>query len=78
VVELNRAVAIALAGAPEAALEIVEGLELGDYRYLESTRGELLRRVGRIDEARSAFQRALSLAATEAERRLLSRRLAEL
>ncbi len=78
VVELNRAVAVAQAGAPEEALEIVDGLELGDYRYLDSTRGELLRRLGRIDEARSAYERALSLAATEPERRFLARRLGEL
>ena len=78
VVELNRAVAMAQAGAPEAALELVDRLELEDYRYTHSTRGELLRRLGRLDEARSAFQRALELAATDAERRFLRRRLAEL
>jgi RNA polymerase sigma-70 factor (ECF subfamily) len=78
VVELNRAVAVAQAGAPDEALAIVEQLALGDYRYLESTRGELLRRLGRIDEARSAYERALSLATTEAERRFLTRRLVEL
>ncbi len=55
VVELNRAVAVAQAGAPEDALEIVDRLELGDYRYLDSTRAELLRRLGRIEEARSAY-----------------------
>jgi RNA polymerase sigma-70 factor, ECF subfamily len=78
VVELNRAVAVAQAGAPQDALEIVDRLELGDYRYLESTRGELLRRLGRIDEARSAYSRALALAVTEPERRFLTRRLDEL
>jgi RNA polymerase sigma-70 factor, ECF subfamily len=78
VVELNRAVAVAQAGAPEDALEIVDRLELADYRYLESTRAELLRRLGRTDEARSAYERALSLAATEPERRFLRRQLAEL
>jgi RNA polymerase sigma-70 factor (ECF subfamily) len=78
VVTLNRAVAMAEAGMPERALEIVETLELGDYRYLPSTRAELLRRLGRTDEARAAFAEAVSLAATDAERRFLSHRLAEL
>jgi RNA polymerase sigma factor (sigma-70 family) len=78
VVELNRAVAVAQAGSTEQALEIVEQLELGDYQYLHSTRGELLRRLGRTDEARGAFERALALARSERERRFLERRIAEL
>lgn len=78
VVTLNRAVAIAEAGMPERALEIVDALELGDYRYLPSTRGELLRRLGHSDEARAAFADALRLATTDAERRLLAQRLAGL
>jgi predicted RNA polymerase sigma factor len=78
VVTLNRAVAVAQAGMPERALEIVDALELGDYRYLPSTRAELLRRLGRSDEARAAFAHALELATTEAERRLLAERLAGL
>jgi RNA polymerase sigma-70 factor (ECF subfamily) len=78
VVTLNRAVAIAEAGMPEQALEIIDALELGDYRYLSSTRAELLRRLGRSDEARAAFAHALQLATTDAERRFLARRLAEL
>ena len=78
VVTLNRAVAVAEAGMPERALEIVDALELGDYRYLPSTRAELLRRLGRSDEARAAFAHALGLATTEAERKLLAQRLAEL
>jgi predicted RNA polymerase sigma factor len=49
-----------------------------DYRYLHSTRGEMLRRLGRIDEAREAYDRALALVDDDAERRLLERRLAEL
>jgi RNA polymerase sigma-70 factor (ECF subfamily) len=76
VVTLNRAVAVAEAGMPEQALEIIDALELGDYRYLPSTRAELLRRLGRLDEARAAFAHALELATTDAERRLLARRLA--
>ena len=78
VVALNRAVAVAEAGAPEQALELVDSLELGDYRYLHSTRAELLRRLGRQEEARVAFEHALRLAATDPERRLIARRLAAL
>jgi RNA polymerase sigma-70 factor, ECF subfamily len=78
VVELNRAVAVAEAFGPEAGLEIVDSLSLSDYRYLHATRAELLRRLGRVDEARAAFSRALELVHDDAERRLLQRRLAEL
>jgi RNA polymerase sigma-70 factor (ECF subfamily) len=78
VVELSRAVAVAEADGPEAGLAIIDGLELDDYRYLHSTRGELLRRLGRDAEARDAFRRALALIDDEAERRLLERRLEEL
>ena len=78
VVALNRAVAVAEAGAPERALELVDSLALGDYRYLHSTRAELLRRLGRREEARAAFEDALRLAATDPERRFLARRLAGL
>ena len=78
VVELNRAVAVAEADGPAAGLAIVERLSLPDYRYLHATRGELLRRLGRTDEARDAYHRALALAHDDAERRLLERRLAEL
>ena len=78
VVELSRAVAVAEADGPEAGLEIIDGLDLDDYRYLHSTRGELLRRLGRTAEARDAFGRALALVDDDAERRLLERRLQEL
>jgi RNA polymerase sigma-70 factor, ECF subfamily len=78
VVELNRAVAVAETGAPEEALRIVDALELENYQYLHSTRGELLRRLGRSDEARAAYERALELAPSEPERRFLTRRLSEL
>ena len=71
-------VAVAEAGDPARALDLIDALDLGDYRYLPSTRAELLRRLGRTDEARSEFERALALATTEAERRLLERRLVEL
>jgi RNA polymerase sigma-70 factor, ECF subfamily len=78
VVELNRVVAVAEVDGPEAALAIVDGLALGDYQYLHSTRAELLRRLGRREEARAAYTRALELARAEPERRFLERRLAEL
>ena len=78
VVELNRAVAVAECEGPQAALAIVERLELGDYQYWHSTRAELLRRLGRGAEARAAYRRALELARTAPERRFLSRRLREL
>jgi RNA polymerase sigma-70 factor (ECF subfamily) len=78
VVELNRAVAIAEAGSPEQALALVDQLDLDEYRYLHSTRGELLRRLGRGDEARQAYGRALALSSSEPERRFLMRRIGEL
>jgi RNA polymerase sigma-70 factor (ECF subfamily) len=78
VVELNRAVAVAAAEDPEAGLAITDAIEgLDNYRYLHSTRADFLRRLGRREEARAAYQRALSLTTTEAERRFLERRLAE-
>jgi RNA polymerase sigma-70 factor (ECF subfamily) len=78
VVALNRAVAIAEIDGPAAALMIVDGLDLGDYRYLHSTRAELLHRLGDTAAARDAYDRALDLTTTEAERRFLHRRRAEL
>jgi RNA polymerase sigma factor (sigma-70 family) len=78
VVALNRAVAIAEAGAADRALELIDSLDLGEYRYFSSTRAEVLRRLGRDAEAREAFERALRLATTDLERRFLVRRLAEL
>jgi RNA polymerase sigma-70 factor, ECF subfamily len=78
VVELNQAVAVAEAGDVEAALALVERLELDNYHYLHATRAELLRRLGRVEEARAAYHRALELVHSDAERRFLERRLAEL
>ena len=78
VVELNRAVAIAEAGDVDGALDVVEGLDLDRYHYLHATRAELLRRLERTEEARSAYARALELVHSDAERALLERRLAEL
>jgi RNA polymerase sigma-70 factor (ECF subfamily) len=78
VVELNRAVAVAEVDGAEAGLQIIDELALDDYRYLHSTRAELLIRLGRIDDARAAYRRALELVQDDAERRLFARRLAEL
>ncbi len=78
VVELNRAVAVAEAHGADAGLAIADGLSLDGYLYFHSTRADLLRRLGRADEARAAYERALELVHDDAERRLLERRLAEL
>ena len=78
VVELGRAVAVAEEQGPAAGLDIVDRLALEDYRYLHSTRGELLRRLGRVGDARAAYERALQLVHDDAERRLLERKLADL
>jgi RNA polymerase sigma-70 factor (ECF subfamily) len=78
VVELSRAVAVAEAEGTDAGLAIIDGLDLDDYHYLHATRGELLRRLGRTDEARAAYERALELVHDAAERRLLERRLSGL
>ena len=78
VVELNRAVALAQAGDPAAALRAVERLDLDGYLYFHSTRGELLRRLGRDAEAKAAYRRALELATSTPERRFLTRRLEQL
>jgi RNA polymerase sigma-70 factor, ECF subfamily len=77
VVALNRAVAVAMAEGPEAGLALLDALEgeLGDYRYLHSTRADLLRRLGATEEARAAYERALALTTAEPERRFLRRRL---
>ena len=78
VAELNRAVAIAEAGDADAALLMVERLDLDRYLYFHSTRAELLRRLERPEDARAAYERALQLVHSDAERRFLERRLAEL
>jgi RNA polymerase sigma-70 factor (ECF subfamily) len=81
VVELNRAVAVAMADGPAAGLALVRGLEdsgdLTGYHLLPATRADLLLRLGRRSEAATGFAEALDLAATDAERRFLTRRLAE-
>jgi RNA polymerase sigma-70 factor (ECF subfamily) len=76
VVELNRAVAVAETEGAEAGLRIVDELDQDDYRYLHSTRAELLHRTGRTEEAVVAYRRALTLADDDAERRQFARRLA--
>jgi RNA polymerase sigma-70 factor (ECF subfamily) len=78
VVELNRAAALAEAGDVEGALTLSDQLALDGYHYLHSTRAELLRRLGRTDEARAAYERALELVHSEPERRFLEQRLATL
>jgi RNA polymerase sigma-70 factor (ECF subfamily) len=78
VVELNRAAALAEAGEVEAALALVESLDLDEYHYLHATRAELLRRLDRVEEARAAYDRALELVHSDAERRFLEQRLTEL
>jgi RNA polymerase sigma-70 factor, ECF subfamily len=78
VVELNRAIAIAETEGPEAGLRLLARLGLDDFRYLHSTRAELLRRLGRTDEAREAYRRARELTDDGAEQRFLERRLTEL
>jgi RNA polymerase sigma-70 factor (ECF subfamily) len=81
VVELNRAVAVAMAEGPDAGLRLVDALDasgaLAGYRLLAATRADLLRRLDQPVEAAAAYRAALELSATEAERRYLTRRLAE-
>jgi RNA polymerase sigma-70 factor (ECF subfamily) len=78
VAKLNHAVAMAEDGDVEPALALVDGLELDSYHYLHATRGELLRRLDRADEARAAYERALELVHADAERHFLEQKLAEL
>jgi RNA polymerase sigma-70 factor, ECF subfamily len=79
VVALNRAVAVAMAEGPEAGLRRMDGLaaELDHYPHFHSARADLLRRLGRLDEAAAAYRAALPRIDNEAERRFISRRLAE-
>ena len=82
IVELNRAVALAMRDGPEAGLTAIDAIldrgDLAGYYLAHSARAELSRRLGRHDAARDAYQRALSLTQLEPERRFLERRLAEL
>jgi RNA polymerase sigma-70 factor (ECF subfamily) len=82
VIELNRAVAVAMRDGPAAGLALVDAIlargDLSDYRLAHAARAELCRRLGRTAEARTAFERALALTRQEPERRFLERRLAQL
>jgi RNA polymerase sigma-70 factor (ECF subfamily) len=82
VIELNRAAAVAMAEGPERGLELMDDPELAEqldgYQPFWSARGDLLRRAGRTDEAREAYDRALELTTNPVERRFLERRLADL
>jgi RNA polymerase sigma-70 factor, ECF subfamily len=78
VVTMNRAIAVAELEGPQAALGLLDGLALEDYRYYHSTRADLLRRLGRDGEARAAYARALELTRPGPEQRLLQGRLADL
>jgi RNA polymerase sigma-70 factor (ECF subfamily) len=80
VIALNRAVAVAEAHGAQRGLALAEALadDLADYHLFHATRADLLRRLGRAEEARAAYERALELAALPAERRFLQERLAEL
>jgi len=78
VVTMNRAVAVAELEGPQAALALLDRLELDEYRYYHSTRADLLRRLGRDAEARAAYARALELTQPGPEQRFLESRLADI
>jgi RNA polymerase sigma-70 factor (ECF subfamily) len=82
VIELNRAVAVAMRDGPEAGLALVDGIlaggELDEYHLAHAVRADLCRRLGRTAEARASYKRALDFARQEPERRFLERRMAEL
>jgi RNA polymerase sigma-70 factor (ECF subfamily) len=82
VVELNRAVAIAMRDGPQTGLDLIEAIlargELADYRLAHAARADLCRRLGKTAEARASYERALALTRGEPERRFLERRLAKL
>jgi RNA polymerase sigma-70 factor (ECF subfamily) len=82
VVELNRAVAVAMRDGPAAGLALIDAIlargDLADYHLAHSARADLCRRLGKHTEARVSYQRALALVQQEPERRFLERRLAGL
>jgi RNA polymerase sigma-70 factor, ECF subfamily len=82
VVELNRAVAVAMRDGPEAGLALIDAIlargDLAEYHLAHSARADLCRRLGRTGEARDSYKRSLALARQEPERRFLERRLREL
>jgi RNA polymerase sigma-70 factor (ECF subfamily) len=82
VIALNRAVAVAMRDGPKAGLDVIDAIlaggELRDYRLAHAARADLCRRLGRIADARTSYERALTLTRQEPERRFLEKRLAEL
>jgi RNA polymerase sigma-70 factor (ECF subfamily) len=82
VIELNRAVAVAMRDGPAAGLVLIDAIlgrgDLQDYRLAHAARAELCRRAGRTADARVSYERAITLARQEPERRFLERRLAEI
>jgi len=82
IVALNRAVAVAMCDGPAAGLAIVESIlargDLVEYRFAHAARADMYRRLGRVNEARAAYDRALGLTQQDAERRFLAARIAEL
>jgi RNA polymerase sigma-70 factor (ECF subfamily) len=82
VVELNRAVAVAIRDSPQAGLDLIDGIlsrgELTDYHLVYSAKGELCRRLGRTDEAKAAYERALSLTRLQPEKRFLEEKIRRL
>jgi RNA polymerase sigma-70 factor (ECF subfamily) len=82
VIELNRAVAIAMRDGPSAGLRIIDSIlargDLADYHLAHSARADMFRRLGRTEESRAAYTRALALVRQDPERRFLERRLQEL
>jgi len=82
VVELNRAAAVAMRDGPAVGLSLIDAIlargELADYQFAHSARGELLRRLGRNQEARAAYERALALTSQQTERSFLTNRLRSL
>jgi RNA polymerase sigma-70 factor (ECF subfamily) len=82
IVELNRAVAVAMRDGPEAGLELIDDIlaagDLADYHLAHAARADLCRRLGRSAEARESYERALALTKQEPEQRFLQKRLREL
>lgn len=82
VIELNRAVAVAMKEGPQAGLDLIDAIlargDLSDYHLIHSARAELCRRLGKFDRARASYERALALTQQEPERRFLERRMKEL
>jgi RNA polymerase sigma-70 factor (ECF subfamily) len=82
VIELNRAAAIAMRDGPEAGLALIDAIlvrgDLTDYHLAHAARGDLCRRIGRVEDAIDAYKRALELATQEPERRFIEKRLEQL